>query len=231
VRYLFLLFLKAVSHTFYRHDTRWVAPPPPPPWDDLRLLAFIHHTSLFEWLFVAAAPNHLLKRIATRGLVPIAQSTYERPFVGRFYNVLAPGFVPISREPDHTWQEVMRRVDPNSMVVIAPEGRMMRANGLDKNGMPMTIRGGIADILRAIDGGRMLLAYSGGLHHVQVPGQHIPKLFREVRMELEMLDIDDYKRSLGVDPAEKGFKNAVKRDLERRRDALRPPLPPAPWPK
>ena len=230
MRYLFLLFLKAVSHAFYRHETRWLAAPPPPPWEDLRLLAFMHHTSLFEWLCVAHAPNHLLRRVAQRGVIPIAQKTYDRAIVGSFYRVLAPEMVPISREPDHTWEEVMRRVDPEALVIIAPEGRMMRANGLDKNGMPMTVRGGIADILRALDGGKMLIAYSGGLHHVQVPGQRVPNLFRDVRMSLEILDIDDYKRSLGVDPAAKGFKSAVKRDLEHRRDTLRPPQPPAPWP-
>ena len=46
---------------------------------------------------------------------------------------------------------------------------MKRANGMDLEGMPMTIRGGVADLLMAIPGGRMLIAYSGGLHHVQVP--------------------------------------------------------------
>ncbi len=231
MRYLCLLFLKAISMSLYRHDTRWITPPPPEPWDDLRVLVFLHHTSLFEWLFVAAAPNHLLKRVATRGLVPIAQKTYDRPLVGRFFSVLAPEMVPISRAPDHTWEDVMRRVDPDSMVVIAPEGRMMRADGLDSTGKPMTVRGGIADILSAVDGGRMLLAYSGGLHHVQVPGQRLPRLFREIRMALEIVDIDEYKRGLGVDPRRTAFKAAVKNDLERRRDTLRPPAPPAPWPQ
>ena len=34
---------------------------------------------------------------------------------------------------------------------------------------------------------------------------------------------------MGIEPGEKGFKTAVKRDLEHRRDTLRPPQPPAPW--
>lgn len=230
MRYLFLLFLKAISHTFYRHDTRWVTPPPPAPWEDLRLLVFLHHTSLFEWLYVAAAPNHLLKRVAQRGVVPIAQKTHDRPIVGRFYGVLAPHMVPISREPDHTWQEVMQRVDPDWMMIIAPEGRMMRADGLDSRGRPMTVRGGVADILRAIPNGKMLLAYTGGLHHVQVPGQNVPKIFKDVRMSLEIVDIAQYKQSLDVHEHQKGFKAAVKHDLERRRDTLRPPQLPEPWP-
>lgn len=224
MRYFFLLFLKAVSSTFYRHDTRWITPPPPEPWDDLRVLVFLHHTSLFEWLFVAAAPNHLLKRVATRGLVPIAQKTYDRPLVGRFFSVLAPEMVPISRAPDHTWEDVMRRVDPDSMVVIAPEGRMMRADGLDSTGKPMTVRGGIADILSAVDGGRMLLAYSGGLHHVQVPGQTLPRLFKTVRMRFESVSIEEYRESIGGLDKAAEFKRRVRVDLERRRDLYCRPL-------
>ncbi len=125
----------------------------------------------------------------------------------------------------------MQRVDPRALIVIAPEGRMMRANGLDSQGKPMTVRGGIADILAAIPSGRILLAYSAGLHHVQVPGQRIPRLFQDVRMSLEMLDIAEYKQQLGLDPTHRSFKPAVKQDLERRRETLRPPPPPAPWPK
>ncbi len=230
MRYLFLLFLKAVSHTLFRHETRWLSPTPEPPWKDLRLVVFLHHTSLYEWLFVAAAPNHLLGSVARRAVIPIAQKTFDRPLVGSFYRFLAPQLVPISREPDHTWDDVMSRVDARSMVIIAPEGRMMRGDGLDKNGRPMTVRGGVADMLRAIDGGTMLLAYSGGLHHVQVPGEGFPKLFRDVRMALELVDIDEYKSSLGVDSGAKAFKRAVKNDMERRRDQLRPPDLPAEWP-
>lgn len=229
MRYLFLLFLKSVSMTLYRRERRWLSPTPEPPWNDLRVLAFLHHTSLYEWLFVAVAPNHLLKRVANNGLIPIAQTTYDRPGVGSFYKVIAPQMVPISREPDHTWQDVMSRIDSDSMVIIAPEGRMMRENGLDKNGQPMTVRGGIADILRAIPSGGMLLAMSGGLHHVQVPGQRFPKLFKPIRMSLEYLDIAEYKREIGFDPQEKAFKAAVKRDLQHRCETLRPPQPPARW--
>jgi hypothetical protein len=230
VRYLFLLFLKALSHTFYKVESRWLDPTPQPPWKRLRVLVFLHHTSLYEWLFVAVAPNHLLKRVANHGLIPIAQKTYDRALVGSFYKVLAPQMVPISREPDHTWEDVMGRIDDEAMVIIAPEGRMMRADGLDSKGQPMTVRGGIADILRAVPEGEMLLAISGGLHHVQVPGQRFPRLFKPVRMSIQYLDIPTYKREIGVGPDERGFKKAVKRDLEERRDALRPPEPPAAWP-
>jgi hypothetical protein len=36
------------------------------------------------------------------------------------------------------------------MVLMAPEGRMKRADGLDAHGQPMTVRGGIADILEVV---------------------------------------------------------------------------------
>ena len=55
---------------------------------------------------------------------------------------------------------------------------MKRRNGLDSQGQPMTVRGGIADILEAIPSGPMLIAYSGGLHHVQAPGETLPAVFR-----------------------------------------------------
>lgn len=48
---------------------------------------------------------------------------------------------------------------PDNMVIIMSEVCMMRANGLDKNGRPMTVRGGIADIVMNIPEVRMLLAY------------------------------------------------------------------------
>lgn len=221
MRYLVLLLLKAISLTFYRFDGRWLTPQPPPPWKDLRLIALLNHTSLFEWLFVGVAPNHLLRRIAKQALVPIAEETVSRPLVGRFFRILAPDFIPITRRPDHTWEAVLESIDPESLVVILPEGRMMRADGLDKHGRPMTVRGGIADIIRVIPEGRMLLGYSGGLHHVQVPGQGWPKLFREIRIALELVDIEEYRNSFGdLDP--KDFKSAVRRDLERRRDELCP---------
>ena len=99
---------------------------------------------------------------------------------------------------------------------------MKRPNGLDKHGNPMTVRGGIADILQALGKGSMLVAYSGGLHHVQMPGQVVPRLFRTLRMSLEELDIADYIEALGGTDDPQEFKLRVKRDLERRRDLYCP---------
>jgi hypothetical protein len=107
------------------------------------------------------------------------------------------------------------------MVVIAPEGRMMRANGLDSQGKPMTVRGGVADILEVIPAGRMLIAYSGGLHHVQIPGGR-PKIFKTVRLRVEEVEIAEYRAAILDQTSPDGFKKAVIADLERRRDEYCP---------
>ena len=104
------------------------------------------------------------------------------------------------------------------MVVILPEGRMKRLNGLDSKGQPMTVRGGIADILDEIPEGPMLIAYSGGLHHVQAPGERLPRLFRRIRMNFELVEISAYRQErLRESSGPIGFKRAVVEDLERRR--------------
>jgi hypothetical protein len=87
----------------------------------------------------------------------------------------------------------------------------------------MTVRGGIADVLEAIESGPMLLAYSGGLHHVQAPGELFPRLFRRIRLALEVVEISAYRAErLAEAGGEVGFKRAVVADLERRRDRYCP---------
>jgi hypothetical protein len=96
---------------------------------------------------------------------------------------------------------------------------MKRANGKDFEGLPMTIRGGVADLLREIPGGRMLIAYSGGLHHVQVPNQLIPKIFKTLCMNIENLDIIHYRNTILRRVGQRDFKMGVIQDLEIRRRA------------
>ena len=179
--FLLLLIIKVVSRLFYRVDLRFLGDVPKHPWRHHRLVAILHHTSLYEALFAGGCPNHFLWRIARHGVIPIAQKTAGRAFVGRFYRMVASRVVSITRERDETWSEVLRQIDPDAMVVILPEGRMKRANGLDSEGKPMTVRGGIADILETMGEGRLLIAYSGGLHHVQAPGERYPRLFKRIR--------------------------------------------------
>ena len=108
------------------------------------------------------------------------------------------------------------------MVIILPEGRMRRATGFDAEGQPMSVRGGIADILHVIESGKMLIAYSGGLHHVQAPGQALARPFKTLRIRFEELDIADYRGRLLAEHGEQGFKRALKADLDRRRDRHSP---------
>ncbi len=223
--FLVLLVLKAVSRLFYRIDVKWIGDVPPDPWRRVRLAAILNHTSLYEALFAGACPVHFLWRLARHGVVPVAQKTTDRAVVGRFYGMVAARVVPISRERDETWSEVLRQIDPDAMVIILPEGRMKRANGLDSEGKPMTVRGGIADILETMGEGRMLIAYSGGLHHVQVPGERFPRLFKTIRLRLEAVDMATYRAARLEEGGTKGFRRAVVKDLERRRDLYCPIAP------
>jgi hypothetical protein len=216
--YAMLRLIKGLSSTFYRFDIGWVHRPPADPWHRLRLVAFLNHTSLYEPLFVGGFPNALIRRIAYQGLMPVADQAIRRPIMGFFFRMVAKKVVAITRKKDHTWKQVLAAMQPDSMVIIMPEGRMMRANGLDKNGLPMTVRGGIADIVQSIPYGRLLLAYSAGLHHVQTPGQRIPKIFKTLRMRLEAVDIATYRDRLMAHGGPDGFKKALVRDLEARRD-------------
>lgn len=222
-----LLLIHGAGRVLYTHRVRWVGSVPRDPWEGIRVLAMLHHTSLYEPIYAAVAPPRFLWRIARHGVAPIARKTSDRPLVGRFFRLMARQVVPISRERDETWSDVLARIrDPDALVVILPEGRMMRPSGLDAHGEPMTVRGGIADILRRVPGGRMLLAYSGGLHHVQAPGETLPRLFQTVRIGLEVVEIPPYRARLLEEAGEAGFKAAVIADLTRRRDRHSPAIPP-----
>jgi hypothetical protein len=219
----FLYLLCLCARPFYRIRVSWVGDPLPQPWRGFRIVCLLHHTSLFEWLYILATPLSFVWRVAEHGVVPAAEKTVKRPIVGVFFRSIAAHVVSISRERDHTWRTVLARIDPDSMVLILPEGRMMRRNGLDSHGQPMTVRGGIADILEAIPAGRMLLAYSGGLHHVQAPGDRWPRLFRRLWLNLEVVEIADYREARRREAtSDAGFKRAVVTDLERRRDLYCP---------
>lgn len=218
--------VKVVSLLFYRIEMRFTGEVPEDPWHRIRLVVFLNHTSLFEPLYAGGAPFRFLFRLARHGVLPVARKTADRAVVGRFFNLVAKHVISITRERDETWKAVLERIDPDAMVVIAPEGRMKRANGLDSEGRPMTVRGGIADILDTIGGeGRMLLAYSGGLHHVQIPGERWPRLWKTIRMNLEVVDLGTYTRERRAEGGPEGFKRAVIADLERRRDLYCPEPP------
>ena len=76
-RTLFLRLLKLWSRIFYRVEIEWMGEIPEPPWNDLRIVTVMNHTSLYEWLFAGGLPDHFLKRISTRGHVPVADKTMD----------------------------------------------------------------------------------------------------------------------------------------------------------
>ena len=220
--FLILAVIWAGTRIFYRFDFRWLDPVPENPWGRYKVLTILNHTSLFEWLYAGGVPLRFLWFISGHAMVPIADKTINRPIVGRFFKLLAPHMVPITRQADRTWKEVLDRVNEDVMLIILPEGRMKRADGLDRDGNPMTVRGGIADILAAIPEGTMLIAYSGGLHHVQAPGELLPRPFKTLRMTLEEVDIPTYRDSFNHHSDPQEFKNLVKQDLAERRDRYCP---------
>ena len=84
--YLMLRAIKAASRLFYHHDMRWIGDVPRDPWADLRLVAILNHTSLYEPLFAGGVPDRFLWAVASRAVVPVASKTARRPLVGRFFS-------------------------------------------------------------------------------------------------------------------------------------------------
>jgi hypothetical protein len=99
---------------------------------------------------------------------------------------------------------------------------MKRRTGLDSKGREMTVRAGIADILEALPDGRILTVYSGGLHHIQAPGELLPRPFRTILCRFEMIDIASFKLELAAKYPDLPFQTAVVRDLTERRDMYCP---------
>jgi hypothetical protein len=217
--FLVLLLLKALSRLCYRFELEWVGAPPADPWRDVRILALLNHTSLYEPIYAAHVPVRVLWRIARHGVVPIADKTLDRTGPGTVFRLLAGRVVRLTRKRDETWQLLLEHWrDPCAVMVLCPEGRMLRPTGYDGDGEPMTVRGGVADLLATVGSGRMTVFYSGGLHQVAPPESRVPRLFRRVAARLESLDIAEYRGALGGtgDPDE--FRRRVVADLTARRN-------------
>lgn len=222
-----LVVAKYVSRVLWRFRVEWVGRVPEDPWEDARLIAVLHHTSLAEAIYLAAVPNRVLRRIAAHGVLPVAKETMKQPVNGLVFRLLVPNAVPITRRRDQSWTRVLSEVDdPGAMVALFPEGRMMRPNGRDKMGSPMRVRGGVAEVIEAIGTGRMILAYSGGLHHVFPPGAKHPRPFRTLSLRIESLDIPEYIAQRKREPG--SFVDAVLQDLTLRRDLYTPIAPGTP---
>lgn len=214
ISFFILLGVKTLSHLFYRTEFKWLSPPPIKPFSNIKVLNYLNHTSLYEPLFMSVLPVSFLWKFSQRMRAPGASKTLDRPIVGLFWKVLAPNMTSISRKRDDTWDEFLKTINDDSIIAIAPEGRMKRPNGLDLKGNPMTVKGGIADILENIDHGNMLIAYSGGLHHVQAPGEKWPRIFKTIKMNLELIPINDYKKM--IQSKYPDLKKGIVADLQHR---------------
>lgn len=188
--------------------------------NEINVFAFLNHTSLFEPLLFASIPNHFWWQNIKRVVIPAADITMNRPIVGRLYKIFFPHIVPISRKRDETWTRFKSKIRDNSLVVIAPEGRMMRKDGLDKHGKPMNIKSGIADILKEVEEGSLVIATSGGLHHVQKPGERFFRIFKTIKISYEKIPISEYKKL--IDFEARDFQRHVVDDLTKRMKANLP---------
>jgi len=212
---LILGIIKVLARFFYDVKAIWLDHPDRDPWEGVRIVCFLNHTSLYEPLFLGAMPWRVMWRVATKLVAPGADITLKRPLVGRFFKLIAPGMIPITRRRDASWTYFLDHIHKDSLVVILPEGRMKRTTGLDKHGQPMSVRGGIADILEFMQKGKMVIAYSHGLHHVQAPGEPIPRIFRKIRVNLERVDIEEFIKMINEQDGT-DFKAKVIRELESR---------------
>ena len=185
--------VKILSHIFFRGKFNWITPAPNKPWSQARLMVFLNHTSLYEPLFIQHLSFSFLWQLVGRVNIPGADITLNRPIVGRFWKMMLPNISSVTRKKDNSWSNYLNSIKPDSMILIAPEGRMKRPGGLDKFGKPMNVKGGVADILENINDGAMILCISGGLHHIQTPGQVFPRLFKTIHMNLAYFDIKEYK--------------------------------------
>lgn len=194
--FFLLTSIKIISHIFYRNDIKYISSDGKKHFKEARIFVFLNHTSLYEPLFLCALPFSFLWKIAGYNRSPGANITLSRPIVGLFWKILLPRMAAITRKRDDTWHAFLNSIRETDLIMIAPEGCMKRANGLNKDGNKMTVRGGIAEILEKINDGYMVLALSGGLHHIQVPGQKIPKLFKKISLNVEFVDVKKYKAEI-----------------------------------
>lgn len=218
-----LSLVKIVSTIFWRGDFKWISPKKNSPWQkDIRLMIFLNHTSLYEPIFSQILPFRYLWHLAGHANIPGADITLNRPIVGTFWKLMIPNIASITRKKDATWESYLASIKQDDVVMITPEGRMKRPNGLDKFGKAMTVRGGVADIIEVMEDGVLVLCLSGGLHHIQKPGQSLPKLWKPIHMNLVRIDIKEYKAQFPGSPRER--KISIVKDLQDRleRDCPRP---------
>ncbi|TRX56988.1 1-acyl-sn-glycerol-3-phosphate acyltransferase [Thalassomonas sp. M1454] len=195
ISFFFLVLCKFLAKLFYRFDQHWYSSHQDDDWKQVKVIIILNHTSLFEPIFLRSIPISLLWQLSKHLTLPAAQETLKRPIVGRILKALVPKCIPISRKYDQSWDDFLDQITNDSILAIMPEGRMKRINGLDKHGKAMDIKRGVVDILSKVEQGNVLFVYSGGLHHVQAPGNRLPRLFKKIKVNFEIIDLEVYKQS------------------------------------
>ena len=222
--FLALLLIKGISNLLIKFKIGWPDNNPNVPWNEIRLIVFLNHTSLLEPVYLGFLPISFLRRLSKRLIAPGADKTLNRPIVGFLYKLLSPQIIPITRKRDDSWNNFMNTLSPDSIIAIAPEGRMKRRNGLDLNGEKMTVRGGVVDVLECLRAGKMAIAYSGGLHHVHAPGEKAYHVFQTLKLNLELLDITEYKASFAATEGSEEWRKLLLADLQHRLETKVPEL-------
>jgi 1-acyl-sn-glycerol-3-phosphate acyltransferase len=214
--------IKTLVRIFYTSEFTWNPKREEIDFDQVRLMVLLNHTSLYEPLFLSELPYAFLWRIADKIYLPIADVTLKRPVVGFFFKLMLPRVFPITRKSDDSWQNYLSSIRVDDLIIIAAEGRMKRPNGLDKNGKKMSIRAGVADIIDRLGPGTILICHSGGLHHIQKPGQLVPRVFQPIRMHVTALDCVQYKKRFSEQARER--KIQIVADFQSRLETETPQL-------
>ena len=223
IRFFILLVLKSLRYFLYPTQVQWVNDQKVKSWKDVRLVVLLNHTSLAEFIYAGVFPISYMWRHSKHLVFPIADITYDRFLFGRFLRQLAPDVPSLSRKKDQSWFRFLEALKEKSILIFAPEGRMKRRNGLDKNGKPMTTRGGICDVLQKMKAGKLVFVYSAGLHHVLAPGDRYPKIFKRIKVRMEVVDIGNYIKRFNLESGRLD-KRALCKNLEERRDKFCPVL-------
>lgn len=215
--FFFLVFIKIVSRLLFTFKVNW-------PggnrnlvdFKKVRLIVLLNHTSLLEPLFVGILPISFLYQLSRKMAAPGADKTLNRPLVGTLYKMFSPGMKSITRKRDDSWDEFMNSIEEDSVIVIIPEGRMKRRNGFDLQGNKMTVKSGVADILARLDGGKMLIACSGGLHHVHAPGEKRYRFFQTLKLNVFEFDIASYDALFEGERGSEAWVKSVVADMQYR---------------
>ncbi len=224
VVFALLLIIKYLGKIFYSYKEEWIGKKPKD-WKKVKIVAILNHTSLFDVLVAGFGKNSVLWRFARYGVLPVAEKTIKRKIIGLLFKLASREVIALTRKRDESWYRFIGKITNESLVAIMPEGRMKRKNGLDANGNPMTIRGGIADLLEVFSEGEMVIVYLGGMHHIQAPGEKIPRIFKKINARFQLVDIHQYKKEIfrRMEKEKKSFKQVVIEDFTRRRDTFCPP--------